>query len=90
MPAAKANIARAIVYRRGGQMLDGGGGMGAGAMMGEAIRTASHPVWANLTIDDIYSDSGSGQRHVTMHLLVGSKVLVVQPDAYDLAEFKLA
>ena len=89
MPATKVNIARAIVYRRGGQMLDGGMG-GDGAMMGEAIRTASHPVWANLTIDDIYSDSGSGQRHVTMHLLVGSKVLIVQPDAYDLAEFKLA
>ena len=88
MPATKSNIARAIVYRKGGQMLDGMGG--GGAMMGEAIRTASHPVWANLTIDDIYSDSGSGQRHVTMHVLVGSKVLVVQPDAYDLAEYKLA
>ena len=91
MPASASDVATAIVYRRGGQMLDGGGaGMGAGAMMGEAIRTASHPVWANLVIDDIYSDSGSGQRHVTMHLLVGSKVLLVQPDAYSLAEFKVA
>ena len=54
------------------------------------MRTAAHPVWASLSIDDIYTDSGSGQRHVTMHLLVGSKVIVIQPDAYDLAEFKAA
>ena len=74
MPATAATLARAIVYRMG--------------MPG--IRTASHPVWSSITIDDIYSDSASGQRHVTMHLLVGSKVLVVQPDAYDLAEFKVA
>ena len=75
MPATTAGkIARAIVYRMG--------------MAG--IRTASHPVWATLTIDDIYSDSASGIRHVTMHLLVGSQVIVVQPDAYALAEFKLA
>ena len=75
MPATTAGkIARAIVYRMG--------------MAG--IRTASHPVWATLTIDDIYSDSASGIRHVTMHLLVGSQVIVVQPDAYGLAEFKVA
>ena len=74
MPATTGDIARAIVYRMG--------------MLG--IRTASHPTWASLSIDDIYSDSGSGQRHVTMHLLVGSQVIVVQPDAYDLAEFKVA
>ena len=75
MPATTAGkIATAIVYRMG--------------KLG--IRTASHPTWANLTIDDVYSDSASGQRHVTMHLLVGSKVLVIQPGAYDLAEFKVA
>ena len=74
MPATDTTIARAIVYRMG--------------MPG--IRTASHPTWASISIDDIYSDSGSGQRHVSVHLLVGSKVLIVQPDAYDLAEFKVA
>ena len=75
MPATTAGkIAQAIVYRMG--------------KLG--IRTASHPTWANLTIDDVYSDSASGQRHVTMHLLVGSQVLVIQPGAYDLAEFKTA
>ena len=74
MPATTGDIARALVYRMG---LPG-------------IRTASHPVWASISIDDIYSDSASGQRHVTMHLLVGSQVIVIQPDAYDLAEFKVA
>ena len=88
MPDTDTEVATAIVYRKGGQMLDGG--MGAGEMTGEAIRTASHPVWSTLTIDDIYSDSASGQRHVTMHLLVGDKVLLVQPDVYSLAEFKVA
>ena len=74
MPATASDIARAIVYRMGKP----------------GMRTAAHPVWASLSIDDIYTDSGSGQRHVTMHLLVGSKVIVIQPDAYDLAEFKAA
>ena len=74
MPATAATLARAIVYRMG--------------MPG--IRTASHPVWASISIDDIYSDSASGQRHISLHLLVGSQVIVIQPDAYDLAEFKVA
>ena len=75
MPATTAGkIARAIVYRMGKP----------------GIRTASHPMWESLVIDDVYSDSASGQRHVTMHLLVGSKVLLIQPDAYRLAEFKVA
>lgn len=40
--------------------------------------------------DDIYSDSASGVRHFTMYTLVGAKVLIVQPDEYDLVEFKTA
>lgn len=74
MPATAATIARAIVYRMG--------------RMG--LRTASHPVWQSLAIDDIYSGSASGERHFTMHVLVGSRVIIVQPAAYDLAEFKVA
>ena len=75
MPDATAgNIARAIIFRMG--------------MPG--MRTVVHPIWANLVIEDQYSDSATGQRHVTLHLLCGSKVLIVQPDAYDLAEFKVA
>ena len=75
MPATTAGkIARAIVYRMGKP----------------GIRTASHPMWESLVIDDVYSDSASGARHISMHLLVGSKVLLIQPDAYRLAEFKVA
>ena len=73
-PATAGNIARAIIFRMG--------------MPG--MRTVVHPIWANLVIEDQYSDSATGQRHVTLHLLTGSKVLIVQPDAYDLAEFKVA
>ena len=71
---ANNNIARGIVHRMGRP----------------GMRTASHPTWGTIGIDDVYSDSASGQRHFTVHTLVGSKVLIVQPDAYDLVEFKVA
>ena len=74
MPATASNVARGVVHRRGRA----------------GLRTACHPVWSMLTIDDIYSDSAAGQRHVTMHALVGDKVLLVQPAAYGLVEFKVA
>ena len=50
----------------------------------------SHPTWGTISIDDIYTDSRSGQRHFTVHTLVGDKILIVQPAVYDLAEFKVA
>ena len=74
MPATAANIARAIVYRMG--------------RMG--LRTACHPTWGTVSVDDVYTSSRSGQRHFTVHALVGDKVLIVQPDAYALAEFKVS
>ena len=74
MPATAATIASGIVYRMGQR----------------GIRTASHPTWGTIAIDDIYTDSRSGQRHFTLHILVGDKVLIVQPGAYDLVEFKVA
>ena len=74
MPATAATIARGIVHRMGRP----------------GMRTASHPTWGAISIDDIYSDSASGQRHFSMHVLVGTKVLIVQPDAYGLVEFKVA
>ena len=74
MLAAAANTARGIVYRMG--------------RMG--LRTACHPTWGTVAIDDIYTDSKSGQRHFTVHALVGDKVLLVQPAAYDLVEYKVA
>ena len=74
MPATASMIARGIVYRRGRT----------------GLRTACHPTWGTISIDDIYTSSRSGQRHFTVHALVGDKVLIVQPDAYDLVEFKVA
>ena len=74
MPATASTIARAIIHRMG--------------RMG--LRTACCPTWGTVSIDDIYSDSASGIRHFTVHILIGDKVLIVQPDAYDLAEFKVA
>ena len=74
MPATASTIARAIIYRMGHP----------------GLRTACHPTWGTISVDDIYTDSRSGQRHFTVHTMVGSKVLIVQPDAYDLAEFKVA
>ena len=75
-PASGANnkIADSIVHRRGRP----------------GLRTAVHPVWASLQIDDIYSDSASATRHISTHVLVGDRVLIVQPDAYARASFKVA
>ena len=69
-----SNIARGIVYRSGRT----------------GLRTACLPTWGTISIDDIYTSSRSGQRHFTVHALVGDKVLIVQPGAYNLAEFKVA
>ena len=74
MPATASTIARGIVYR-----------MGRGGM-----RTACLPSWGSLTVDDVYTSAASGQRHFTLNTMVGDKVLVVQPDAYDLTEYKVA
>ena len=74
MPDTASTIARGIVYRQGRP----------------GLVTAQHPVWDSVMIDDIYSDSASGERHVSLHLLVGDKVIVVQPDAYALVEYKVA
>ena len=74
MPATATTIARGIVYRKGKP----------------GLRTASHPTWGSMSVSDIYSDAASGQTHFTLAVLVGDKVLVVQPDAYDLVEFKVA
>ena len=57
---------------------------------GRSLLAAVHPTWGALTVDDVYSDSASARRHITMHVLVGDKVLIVQPAAYKLALFKVA
>ena len=74
MPADAGNIAGGIVYRKGRP----------------GLRTAVHPTWASISVTDIYSDAASGQTHFTLSVLVGDKVLIVQPAAYGLVEFKTA
>ena len=74
MPATASTIARGIVYRKGKP----------------GLRTASHPTWGSMSVTDIYSDAESGQTHFTLAVLVGDKVLVVQPSAYGLVEFKVS
>ena len=74
MPASASTIARGVVYRMG--------------RMG--LRTACHPTWGTVSIDDIFTSSRSGQRHFTVATLVGDKVLIVQPGAYNLVEYKVA
>ena len=54
-----------------------------------APRTAVAPTWNEIAIDDIYSDSASGTRHLTMHILVGD-VLLVQPNAYARIAYQVA
>ena len=79
MPATDTNIAGCILYRAGTMGLDGV----------NAVRTAVCPMWNEVTIDDIYSDSASGIHHYTMHNLIGD-VLVEQANAYSRVDLKVS
>ena len=79
MPDTDTTIAQAIRFRAGTMGLDGV----------DAMRTATCPVWAEIGIDDIYTDSAKGIRHFTLHSLIGD-VLLVQPSAYEQVAVKLA
>ena len=57
---------------------------------GRSLLAAVHPVWGSMQIDDVYTDSASATRHVTLHVLIGDTVLIVQPGAYSRAAFKVA
>ncbi len=71
MPATVSTIARGIVHRTGRP----------------GMRTACLPTWGTISVDDIYTDSAKGERHFTVHTLIGDKLLLVQPDAYGLVEY---
>ena len=73
MPDTAASVQQAILYRRGRT----------------GIRTAVCPHWNAVSIDDIYTDSASAQRHFTMHVLLGD-VILVQPDAYAQVAFRVS
>ena len=53
------------------------------------MRTAVCPHWGRIGITDIYSGATKAQTAVSFHVLVGD-VLVVQPDAYEHVEYKVA
>ena len=80
MPDAASSIQQAILYRKGRSFLN----MGEGYM-----RTAVCPHWNEISIDDIYSGSGKGERYFTMHVLLGD-VILVQPAAYAQIAYQLA
>ena len=79
MPDAASTIQQAVLYRKGRSMLGGAG----------AMRTAVCPHWNEVSIDDIYSGSATGERFFTMHVLLGD-VILVQPAAYAQISFKVA
>ena len=73
------DVQQAILYRKGRSMMGGSGKM----------RTAVCPHWNEISIDDIYSGSASGERFFTLHVLLGD-VILVQPAAYAQVAFKVA
>ena len=79
MPAKANHIQQAILYRMGRSMIGGGPG----------IRTAVCPHWGSLSIDDIYSGSGKGERYFSVHALVGD-VIIVQPGAYSQVSYRVS
>lgn len=79
MPATATNIAQALRIRMGTMGLDG---VNAGEL-------AICPSYASIGIDDIYSDSGSGLRHFTLHTLIGD-ILIVQRTAFERVDIKIA
>ncbi len=79
MPATDTTIAQCLRVRMATMGLDGV----------DAIRLACCPVWNQIGIDDIYSDSGSGIRHFTLHHLIGD-VLVEQVNAFERVDLKIA
>ena len=78
MPATASTIAQVIRHRAATMGLEGV----------NAMRTATCPVWSELGIDDVYSDSASGIRHFTLHSLIGD-VVIQQASAYERVDVKL-
>ena len=79
MPDTVSDIAGCIIYRAGTMGMDGV----------NAVRTAVCPMWNEISIDDIYSDSASGIHHYTMHSLIGD-VIIEQANAYSRVDLKVS
>ena len=80
MPAAASNISKGILVRQGSRI----------SPMDASRMPAILPVWGNISVSDIYTDSASGLQHLTLHVLVGDKVLVRQPEVYQEIRIKSA
>lgn len=74
MPAKASHIQDGILCRKGRA----------------GMRTAVLPTWGSISIDDIYTGSKSGQRSFTVSTLVGSRVILVQPNAYAQVKFRVS
>ena len=80
MPAAASNISKCILVRQGSRI----------SPMDAARMPAILPIWGNISISDIYTNASSGTQHLTLHVLVGDKVLIRQPEVYQEIRIKSA
>ena len=79
MPATATTIAQVLRVRAATMGLDGV----------NAMRLATCGVYNNVSIDDIYSSSGSAIRHFTMHALI-TDVLIQQASAFERVDIKIS
>lgn len=77
MPDPATTIQRAIVCRKGRSMTPA------------PMRTAVCPTWGSFSVDDIFTGARKGERRFVISMLTGD-VILTQPDAYTLREFKVA
>ena len=77
MPAKATHIQQGIMCRKGRSMTPA------------PMRTAVCPSWGYVSIDDIYTGAGKGERVFTINTLVGD-VILTQPSAYAQVAFRVS
>ena len=77
MPATVSTVQNAIICRKGRSTIP------------DPMRLAVAPHWGYISVDDIYTGARKGERRYVLSVLVGD-VLLVQPDAYGPARFKVS
>lgn len=81
MPAGSSNISKAVAYLSGREVVP----------REAAAMPAILPIWSNtIAIDDPYTGAASGLRNLTLHVLVGDRVILRQSDAFKELRFKTA
>ena len=84
-PAADYLMERTAAFFCNSRMPDPASNIATGiaARLGQpGITRAVVPSWGRIVVDDIYSSSAEGQRHLTLSVLAGD-LLLVQADAYE-------